>query len=55
MLFVILLVIGAVFCALEAFWFSGRTPSSPGPWPRPHFGWLGVALALLAFLLTRIH
>jgi hypothetical protein len=43
MLGLILLVFAFVLCVIQAIWF--------GPWPKPHLGWLGMALFLLYLLL----
>lgn len=47
MLPMILLVFAFVLCLIQAVWF--------GPWPKPHFGWLGLALWILSILLTGAH
>jgi len=44
----ILLVAGFVLALIESFQPWQR------PWPRPHLGWLAVALGFLAFILGRV-
>jgi hypothetical protein len=44
MLSLILLVFAFVLTIVEAFYAS---------WPRPHLGWLGLALYFLSLLLSR--
>lgn len=46
MLSQILLVFAFVLCFIHAVWF--------GPWPKPHLGWLSLALFFLSLILDGI-